>query len=60
MSVVLAVRAGYIPAFGGNVTINYALFGMQALAAHFGPSSSLSYLTVHMGIIHKKMYGSYT
>jgi hypothetical protein len=38
MSVVLAVRAGYIPAFGGNVTIDYALFGMQALAAHFGPS----------------------
>ena len=23
---------GYIPAFGGNVTINYALYGMQALA----------------------------
>jgi hypothetical protein len=29
---VLAVGAGYIPALGGNVTINYALFGMQALA----------------------------
>ena len=29
---VLAVGAGYIPAFGGNVTINYALYGMQALA----------------------------
>ena len=29
---VLAVGAGYIPAFGGNVTINYALYGMKALA----------------------------
>ena len=29
---VLAVGAGYIPAFGGNVTINYALYGMNALA----------------------------
>jgi pimeloyl-ACP methyl ester carboxylesterase len=29
---VLAVGAGYIPAFGGNVTINYALYGMQRLA----------------------------
>ena len=29
---VLAIGAGYIPAFGGNVTINYALYGMQALA----------------------------
>ena len=29
---VLAVGAGYIPAFGGNVTINYALYGMQKLA----------------------------
>jgi hypothetical protein len=28
---VLAVGAGYIPAFGGNVAINYALFGTQAL-----------------------------
>jgi pimeloyl-ACP methyl ester carboxylesterase len=28
----LAVGAGYIPAFGGKVTINYALYGMQALA----------------------------
>ena len=28
---VKAVRAGYIPAFGGNVTINYALYGMQKL-----------------------------
>jgi hypothetical protein len=26
------VGAGYIPAFGGNVTINYALYGMQGLA----------------------------
>jgi hypothetical protein len=39
MSVVLAVRAGYIPISEGNVTINYTLYGMQALvAAHFGPS----------------------
>jgi hypothetical protein len=29
---VLAVGAGYIPAFGGDVTINYALYGMQSLA----------------------------
>jgi pimeloyl-ACP methyl ester carboxylesterase len=29
---VLALGAGYIPGFGGNVTINYALYGMQALA----------------------------
>jgi pimeloyl-ACP methyl ester carboxylesterase len=29
---VLALGAGFIPAFGGNVTINYALYGMQALA----------------------------
>ena len=29
---VLAVGAGYIPAFGGNVTINYALYGINALA----------------------------
>ena len=29
---VLAFGAGYIPAFGGDVTINYALYGMQALA----------------------------
>ena len=29
---VLAVGAGYIPAFGGDVTINYALYGMQRLA----------------------------
>jgi pimeloyl-ACP methyl ester carboxylesterase len=29
---VLAVGAGYIPAFGGDVTINYALYGMQKLA----------------------------
>src|SRR5919199_1030592 len=29
---VLAFGAGYIPAFGGNVTINYALYGMQKLA----------------------------
>jgi pimeloyl-ACP methyl ester carboxylesterase len=29
---VLAVGAGYIPAFGGNVTINYAFYGMQKLA----------------------------
>jgi pimeloyl-ACP methyl ester carboxylesterase len=29
---VLAVGAGYIPAFGGNVPINYALYGMQRLA----------------------------
>ena len=28
---VLAFGAGYIPAFGGNVTINYALYGMKAL-----------------------------
>ncbi len=28
---VIAVGAGYIPAFGGNVTINYALYGMQKL-----------------------------
>ena len=28
---VLAVGAGYIPAFGGDVTINYALYGMQKL-----------------------------
>lgn len=29
---VLAVGAGYIPSFGGNVTINYAFYGMHALA----------------------------
>ena len=29
---VLAFGAGYIPAFGGDVTINYALYGMQKLA----------------------------
>ena len=29
---ILAFGAGYIPAFGGNVTINYALYGMKALA----------------------------
>ena len=29
---ILAVEAGYIPAFGGDVTINYALYGMQRLA----------------------------
>jgi pimeloyl-ACP methyl ester carboxylesterase len=29
---VLAVGGGYIPAFGGDVTINYALYGMQKLA----------------------------
>jgi pimeloyl-ACP methyl ester carboxylesterase len=29
---VLALGAGFIPGFGGNVTINYALYGMQALA----------------------------
>jgi pimeloyl-ACP methyl ester carboxylesterase len=29
---VLAFGAGYIPGFGGNVTINYALYGMQKLA----------------------------
>jgi pimeloyl-ACP methyl ester carboxylesterase len=29
---VLALGAGFIPAFGGNVIINYALYGMQALA----------------------------
>jgi hypothetical protein len=29
---ILAVGAGYIPAFGGDVTINYALYGMQRLA----------------------------
>ena len=29
---VLAVGAGYIPAFGGNVTINYILYGINALA----------------------------
>jgi len=29
---VLAIGAEYIPAFGGNVTINYAQYGMQALA----------------------------
>jgi pimeloyl-ACP methyl ester carboxylesterase len=29
---VLAVGAGYIPAFGGDVPINYALYGMQRLA----------------------------
>ena len=29
---ILAVGAGYIPAFGGDVTINYALYGMQKLA----------------------------
>ena len=28
---VLAVGAGYIPAFGGDVTINYPLYGMQKL-----------------------------
>jgi hypothetical protein len=28
---VIAVGAGYIPASGGNVTINYALYGMQKL-----------------------------
>jgi hypothetical protein len=26
---VLAVGAGYIPVFWGDVTINYALYGMQ-------------------------------
>jgi pimeloyl-ACP methyl ester carboxylesterase len=31
---VLAFGAGYIPGFGGNVTINYALYGMQQLAQH--------------------------
>ena len=29
---VLAVGAGYIPAFGGDVTINYEFYGMQKLA----------------------------
>jgi hypothetical protein len=29
---VLAVGAGYILAFGGNVTINYALYGINTLA----------------------------
>lgn len=29
---VLVVGGRYIPAFGGNVTINYALYGMNALA----------------------------
>jgi pimeloyl-ACP methyl ester carboxylesterase len=29
---VLAVAGEYYPAFGGNVTINYALYGMQVLA----------------------------
>jgi len=29
---VLALGAGFIPGFGGNVTINYALYGMQALS----------------------------
>jgi pimeloyl-ACP methyl ester carboxylesterase len=29
---VLALGAGFIPGFGGNVTINYALYGMHALA----------------------------
>ena len=29
---VLAVGAGYIPFIGGNVTFNYVLYGMQALA----------------------------
>jgi pimeloyl-ACP methyl ester carboxylesterase len=29
---VLAGGAGYIPAFGGDVTISYALYGMQKLA----------------------------
>jgi len=29
---VLAFGAGYIPAFGGDVPINYALYGMQKLA----------------------------
>ena len=28
----MAVGAGYIPAFGGDVTINYAFYGMQKLA----------------------------
>jgi len=28
---VLAVPAGYIPAFGGDVTINYALYGSRYL-----------------------------
>jgi pimeloyl-ACP methyl ester carboxylesterase len=28
----MAVGAGYIPAFGGNVTINYAFYGTQKLA----------------------------
>ena len=29
---VLAFGAGYIPGFGGDVPINYALYGMQQLA----------------------------
>jgi pimeloyl-ACP methyl ester carboxylesterase len=29
---VLAFGAGYIPILGGDVTINYALYGMQKLA----------------------------
>jgi pimeloyl-ACP methyl ester carboxylesterase len=29
---VLAFGAGYIPGFGGDVPINYALYGMQKLA----------------------------
>jgi pimeloyl-ACP methyl ester carboxylesterase len=29
---VLTFGAGYIPAFRGDVTINYALYGMQKLA----------------------------
>jgi hypothetical protein len=29
---VLAVGEGYIPAFGGDVTINYAFYGLHALA----------------------------
>jgi hypothetical protein len=32
LCLVLAVGAGYIPAFGGNVTINYALYGINTLA----------------------------
>jgi hypothetical protein len=32
-----AVGAGYIPAFGGDVTINYALYGMQLECRHVQP-----------------------
>jgi hypothetical protein len=53
---VLAVGAGYIPAFGGDVTINYALYGMQKLAqnvtgvkvhlsGHWIPEERPSFLT---------------